>query len=80
MTSANVTFIEMKDDKLVTLTTKYISADALPLVGDSVFLIAGSQHKVVERHFVYGDTLNVSIYAVDIFKIKSVVQEKTEAP
>jgi hypothetical protein len=74
MTSAAVTFIEQKDDKLVHLTIKFISADALPLVGDSVFLIAGYQHKVIERHFTYGDTLNVAIYTVDVFR-KTAVQK-----
>lgn len=59
MTSVNVTFIELKNDKLVTLSTKYIQADALPHLGDSVFLIAGYQHHVIERHFTYGDSLYV---------------------
>lgn len=65
MTSVNATFIELKNDKLVTLTTKYIQADALPHPSDSVFLIAGYQHWVVERHFCYGDTLQVTIFVQD---------------
>ncbi len=65
MTSVNAVFIELKNEKLVTLSTKYIQADALPHLGDSVFLIAGYQHHVVERHFTYGSTLQVDIFVED---------------
>jgi hypothetical protein len=63
MTSATVSFIEVKKNKqLVQLTIKYISADALPLKDDKVNLIAGYQHQVIERHFTYGDSLQVEIF------------------